>query len=256
MTKEYVQNTSLKEPLAFSCPPSQLGMKWVNQICVDDMSNSSFCSQSAGREFLSGRCAEVGGREADDRCGASGLAEGHAHVARGIRCLLQVDRKGAKDPLQCAFARIRLHFHGGQRQPALFTHLQTCWEPPSLILLSGLCSWPRLRARTGLGGTLLARCTAAEIRQIRQEGLLQCILYLSQSAAVSPSHEFPMRIFYICRYCLMSVGKCYTDFHIDFGGTSVWYHVLRGQKVRNSEMNMTEIPCVCSDILVDRTDRD
>jgi len=54
----------------------------------------------------------------------------------------------------------------------------------------------------------------------------------------------------------MSVGKCYTDFHIDFGGTSVWYHVLRGQKVRNSEMDITETPCVCSDILADRTDRD
>ncbi|KAH9376661.1 hypothetical protein HPB48_005872 [Haemaphysalis longicornis] len=33
------------------------------------------------------------------------------------------------------------------------------------------------------------------------------------------------------KYCLMSVKGCYTDFHIDFGGTSVWYHLLRGQKV-------------------------
>lgn len=33
------------------------------------------------------------------------------------------------------------------------------------------------------------------------------------------------------RYCLMSVEGCYTDFHIDFGGTSVWYHILRGSKV-------------------------
>jgi F-box/leucine-rich repeat protein 10/11 len=33
------------------------------------------------------------------------------------------------------------------------------------------------------------------------------------------------------KYCLMSVGGCYTDFHIDFGGSSVWYHVLRGRKV-------------------------
>jgi len=33
------------------------------------------------------------------------------------------------------------------------------------------------------------------------------------------------------KYCLMSVAGCYTDFHIDFGGTSVWYHILRGQKV-------------------------
>lgn len=29
----------------------------------------------------------------------------------------------------------------------------------------------------------------------------------------------------------MSVEGCYTDFHIDFGGTSVWYHILRGTKV-------------------------
>lgn len=29
----------------------------------------------------------------------------------------------------------------------------------------------------------------------------------------------------------MSVQGCYTDFHIDFGGTSVWYHVFRGSKV-------------------------
>ena len=33
------------------------------------------------------------------------------------------------------------------------------------------------------------------------------------------------------KYCLMSVKGCYTDFHIDFGGTSVWYHILRGKKV-------------------------
>jgi hypothetical protein len=30
----------------------------------------------------------------------------------------------------------------------------------------------------------------------------------------------------------MSVAGCYTDFHIDFGGTSVWYHIFKGEKVR------------------------
>lgn len=29
----------------------------------------------------------------------------------------------------------------------------------------------------------------------------------------------------------MGVEGAYTDFHIDFGGTSVWYHVVRGHKV-------------------------
>uniref|UniRef100_A0A8P4GCF3 [histone H3]-dimethyl-L-lysine(36) demethylase n=1 Tax=Dicentrarchus labrax TaxID=13489 RepID=A0A8P4GCF3_DICLA len=33
------------------------------------------------------------------------------------------------------------------------------------------------------------------------------------------------------KYCLMSVEGCYTDFHVDLGGTSVWYHILRGSKV-------------------------
>ncbi|XP_012063004.1 PREDICTED: jmjC domain-containing histone demethylation protein 1 [Atta cephalotes] len=33
------------------------------------------------------------------------------------------------------------------------------------------------------------------------------------------------------KYCLMSVKGCYTDFHVDFGGTSVWYHILHGGKI-------------------------
>jgi F-box/leucine-rich repeat protein 10/11 len=32
-------------------------------------------------------------------------------------------------------------------------------------------------------------------------------------------------------YCLTSTAGCYTDFHVDFGGTSVWYHILSGKKV-------------------------
>lgn len=32
-------------------------------------------------------------------------------------------------------------------------------------------------------------------------------------------------------YCLMSTGDSYTDFHIDMGGSSVYYHILKGKKV-------------------------
>ncbi|CAG8675077.1 5534_t:CDS:2 [Funneliformis mosseae] len=32
-------------------------------------------------------------------------------------------------------------------------------------------------------------------------------------------------------YCLMSIKDSFTDFHIDFGGTSVFYHVIKGSKV-------------------------
>ena len=43
--------------------------------------------------------------------------------------------------------------------------------------------------------------------------------------SLSPPPSLPLS-----RYCLMSVAGCYTDFHVDFGGTSVWYHVLKGEK--------------------------
>ncbi|KAI9284588.1 hypothetical protein BC943DRAFT_56026 [Umbelopsis sp. AD052] len=32
-------------------------------------------------------------------------------------------------------------------------------------------------------------------------------------------------------YCLMGTKNSYTDFHIDFGGTSVFYHIISGSKV-------------------------
>lgn len=31
-------------------------------------------------------------------------------------------------------------------------------------------------------------------------------------------------------YCLMSIKDSYTDFHIDFGGSSVYYHIVKGKK--------------------------
>lgn len=45
---------------------------------------------------------------------------------------------------------------------------------------------------------------------------------------VPPSEwKFPK----VQKYVLMSVAGCYTDFHVDFGGSSVWYHVSRGRKI-------------------------
>lgn len=44
------------------------------------------------------------------------------------------------------------------------------------------------------------------------------------------------------RYCLMSVKGCYTDFHIDFGGTSVWYHVFKGSKVSPTGSHISYFP--------------
>ncbi|KAL6087270.1 hypothetical protein STEG23_021162 [Scotinomys teguina] len=35
----------------------------------------------------------------------------------------------------------------------------------------------------------------------------------------------------IQKYCFMSVQDSYTDFHTEFGDTTIWYHVLMGEKI-------------------------
>ncbi|CAF1389389.1 unnamed protein product [Didymodactylos carnosus] len=35
----------------------------------------------------------------------------------------------------------------------------------------------------------------------------------------------------VAKYCLISPKDSYTDFHVDFGGSSVWYHILKGEKI-------------------------
>ncbi|GAA6024700.1 hypothetical protein JCM10207_009224 [Rhodosporidiobolus poonsookiae] len=40
------------------------------------------------------------------------------------------------------------------------------------------------------------------------------------------SGEYPR----VQKYCLMSVERCWTDWHVDFAGSSVFYHILRGGK--------------------------
>lgn len=32
-------------------------------------------------------------------------------------------------------------------------------------------------------------------------------------------------------FLMMSVKGCITDFHIDFGGSSSWYHILNGKQI-------------------------
>ncbi|KAI5280298.1 JmjC domain-containing histone demethylation protein 1, partial [Ascosphaera acerosa] len=47
------------------------------------------------------------------------------------------------------------------------------------------------------------------------------------TVSVSPPGESPPRV---ALYVLMSVADSYTDFHVDFGGSSVYYHVVSGRK--------------------------
>lgn len=55
--------------------------------------------------------------------------------------------------------------------------------------------------------------------------------FLKESQTESTNSIDKMKYPKVQKYCLMSVKGSYTDFHIDFGGTSVWYHVIRGKKI-------------------------
>ena len=68
----------------------------------------------------------------------------------------------------------------------------------------------------------------------------------------------------------MSVANCFTDYHIgipfvlyqilvlktDFGGTSVWYHILKGEKVCfKTLIQITLLGAFFSGVLADRAHR-
>lgn len=55
----------------------------------------------------------------------------------------------------------------------------------------------------------------------------RCLRLASNDSTSGEQLKYPK----VQKYVLMSVAECYTDFHIDMGGTSVWYHVLKGEKV-------------------------
>lgn len=43
-------------------------------------------------------------------------------------------------------------------------------------------------------------------------------------------------------YTLMSCAESYTDFHVDFCGSSVWYHLYKGRKVRLNQCAHGAVP--------------
>jgi len=56
-------------------------------------------------------------------------------------------------------------------------------------------------------------------------------LHLKHEQTDTTNEMTSMKFPKVQKYCLMSVEGCYTDFHIDFGGTSVWYHLFKGSKL-------------------------
>uniref|UniRef100_A0A7E5A0S8 JmjC domain-containing protein n=1 Tax=Panagrellus redivivus TaxID=6233 RepID=A0A7E5A0S8_PANRE len=60
---------------------------------------------------------------------------------------------------------------------------------------------------------------------------------LNSDDIVNGDYEADMHLDHVTKrpdvsmFCLLGMGGSYTEFHIDFGGSSVWYHVFQGQKI-------------------------
>ncbi|XP_042203962.1 lysine-specific demethylase 7B-like isoform X2 [Homarus americanus] len=61
--------------------------------------------------------------------------------------------------------------------------------------------------------------------------IVRKLCWVTSSWPTDPPPGPPLARPNVSKYALIGVENSYTDFHIDFGGTSVWYHVLWGEKV-------------------------
>ncbi|XP_028044329.1 lysine-specific demethylase phf2-like [Bombyx mandarina] len=71
-----------------------------------------------------------------------------------------------------------------------------------------------------------------EFSETKLSGLVNpphVITRLDWASRAVPPHEVLRPA--VQKYCLVSAAGSYTDFHVDFGGTTVWYHVLHGRKI-------------------------
>jgi hypothetical protein len=86
------------------------------------------------------------------------------------------------------------------------------------------------RIRSRLAPTLsrdkAAECEALQITTEEFSDSITAAVKSKRRKRVKPPPSFPQ----VQMYCLMGPGNAYTDFHIDFGGTSVWYHLVHGEK--------------------------
>lgn len=89
------------------------------------------------------------------------------------------------------------------------------------------CSWPQDRERIGLGASHSERSRRAPSgRGFSDDWVRDSDGFEDDDVQVGQSGKHFISKPRVSKYCLLSPAGSYTDFHIDFGGTSVWYHVL------------------------------
>ncbi|KAI6176751.1 Transcription factor jumonji domain containing protein [Aphelenchoides bicaudatus] len=84
-------------------------------------------------------------------------------------------------------------------------------------------------SRSGPFNMLSLECSSMEMS--KHIDAPELVRNLDWAQTVFPKEKFNHREYSkVEKYILMTMAKSYTEFHIDFGGTSVWYHVQKGEK--------------------------
>lgn len=68
--------------------------------------------------------------------------------------------------------------------------------------------------------------------------IVRKLCWVTSSWPTDPPPGPPLSRPNVSKYVLIGVENSYTDFHIDFGGTSVWYHVLWVSRSRSSALTI------------------
>lgn len=77
----------------------------------------------------------------------------------------------------------------------------------------------------------ILNCISLEVSKTRLGNLIKAPAIVNKISWVENCWAESEMKPHVSKYCLMSMRDSYTDFHIDFGGTSVWYHLLDGEKI-------------------------
>lgn len=88
--------------------------------------------------------------------------------------------------------------------------------------------WPNMKKKNG-GKNNDRRIPESTLKQVNRRTVLNSDSDLSDvdDEDLKLNHFENFERPEVAKYCLISPQSSYTDFHIDFGGSSVWYSIVR-----------------------------
>jgi len=117
----------------------------------------------------------------------------------------------------------------GERFPVQVMNVADQSEVSGMCLSDWVEYWEGSRKRATLNVISLEFSKTKLAEKVRSPALVRRSDWIDNAwpETLKMQGEYPQTQY----YCLMSAANSFTDFHVDFGGTAVWYHVVKGKKI-------------------------